>query len=164
MRRGGPPPPLAGELARAGYPAPELSRRWRGRGWPTRLAPLVEEVAPQLLGHGGRLASEKTFTRADVVVAVAPYLHGLPVSYLDEAVETVLSHEHAVALPLVAGAREPVFAAACVIEDEAVSPSWPTLGPGRPGPQPGAAAAVRQTELSGGFRLSQRQAEGRRAF
>ena len=27
---------------------------------------------------GGRLASEKTFTRGDVVVAVAPHLHGLP--------------------------------------------------------------------------------------
>ena len=71
-----------------------------------------------MLAPGGRLASEKTFTRGDVVVAVAPHLHGLPVSYLDRAVEAVLSHEHAVALPRVAGAREPVWAAACVVEDE----------------------------------------------
>ena len=44
--------------------------------------------------------------------------HGLPVSYLDDAVAKVLSHEATVALPRVAGGREPVWAAACVIEDE----------------------------------------------
>ena len=66
---------------------------------------ILDDLAAELLGPGGRLASEKTFTRGDVVVAVAPHLHGLPVSYLDGAVETVLSHEHAVALPR--GGRRP---------------------------------------------------------
>ena len=40
---------------------------------------------------GGRLAGEKTFTRGDVIVAVAPHLHGLPL-LLDQAVEAVLAH------------------------------------------------------------------------
>ena len=37
---------------------------------------------------------------------------------LDIAVQKVLSDERAVALPPVAGARGPVWAAACVLEDE----------------------------------------------
>jgi ATP-dependent exoDNAse (exonuclease V) alpha subunit len=107
------------------------------------------------------LASEKTFSRRDVIVAVAPHLHGLPVSVLDETVERVLSHEHAIALPLVAGAREPVFSAACVVEDERriavladvlVDRTGATLSPEV------AAAAVRQVE-SRGTRLSERQSE-----
>lgn len=152
------------ELARAGYPAPELEAAVEraGQAYEPPSPAVAEEVAAQLLAPGGRLASEKTFTRGDVVVAVAPHLHGLPVSYLDRAVEAVLSHEHAVALPRVAGAREPVWAAACVLEDEAriatlaerlVARAGPAIGPER------AAEAVRQVELSGGFRLSQRQAE-----
>ena len=88
-----------------------------------------------------------------MVVAVAPYLHGLAVSYLDKAVEEVLSHEHAVALPLVAGAREPVFAAACVIEDERHIAELADVLARRPGPvlsSEGAAASVRETELAKG--------------
>ena len=71
-----------------------------------------------MLSPGGRLASEKTFSRADVIVAVAPHMHGLPVSVLDSGVDKVLTHEDAIALPLVSRAREPVWAAACVVEDE----------------------------------------------
>ena len=131
------------ELVRAGYPAPELEAAVEraGQAYEPPGPDIVEEVAAQLLAPGGRLASEKTFTRGDVVVAVAPHLHGLPVSYLDGAVEAVLSHEHAVALPRVAGAREPVWAAACVLEDEAriatlaerlVARAGPAIGPKGP--------------------------------
>ena len=131
------------ELARAGYPPPELAAAVEraGLAYEPPGPDIVEEVADELLAPGGRLASEKTFTRGDVVVAVAPLLHGLPVSYLDRAVEAVLSHEHAVALPRVAGAREPVWAAACVLEDEAriatlaerlVARAGPAVGPEGP--------------------------------
>ena len=119
-------------------------------------------LADELLSPGGRLASEKTFTRDDVVVAVAPMLHGLPVSVLDRAVDSVLSHEHAVALPLVTGAREPVWAAACVVEDERRIASLADVLAEREGPRvdrQAAFLAVRQLELSRGIRLSERQAE-----
>jgi hypothetical protein len=152
------------ELARAGYPVAELEEAvdLAGRAYEPPGPAVVEDVAAQLLAPGGRLASEKTFTRGDVVVAMAPHLHGLPVSHLDGAVEAVLSHEQAVALPPVAGAREPVWAAACVLENEAliatlaerlVARAGPAIGPER------AAEAVRQVELSGGFRLSEKQSE-----
>ena len=132
------------------YKRPELSHA------------LFSDVADELLSSGGRLASEKTFSRLDAVVAVAPYLHGLPVSVLDEAVEQVLCHEKAIALPLVRGAREPVFAATCVLEDERRIASLADVLAEREGPSishEDAAAAVRQTELSGGLRLSERQTE-----
>ena len=53
-----------------------------------------------------------------MIVAVAPHLHGLSVPVLDEAVDAVLAHPQAVRLPVVVGAREPVWAAACVLADE----------------------------------------------
>jgi uncharacterized protein (DUF2384 family) len=59
----------------------------------------------ELLGPDGRLASEKTFTRGEVIIAAAPHLHGLPVSVLDQVVETVLANDDAVALPAVTGSR-----------------------------------------------------------
>ena len=119
-------------------------------------------MAEELLSPGGRLSSEKTFSRSDVVVAVAPMLHGLPVSVLDDAVDRVLSHEQAVALPLVTGAREPVWAAACVVEDEQRIASLADVLAEREGPRvdrQAAFLAVRQLELSRGVRLSERQAE-----
>ena len=152
------------ELARAGYPAPELSQSVERAAlvYEPPSPGVVDEVAPELLCPGGRLASVKTFTRREAIVAVAPYLHGLPVPYLDKAVDKVLSHEHAVALPLVAGAREPVFAATCVIEDERRIAELADVLAKRPAPAlspEDAAAAVRETELAQGFRLSERQAE-----
>ena len=100
------PRELAAEVERAGLAYEPPSRE------------VLDGLAAELLAPGGRLASEKTFTRADVIVAVAPHLHGLPVSFLDSAVDKVLTHEDAIALPLVSRAREPVWAAACVVEDE----------------------------------------------
>jgi hypothetical protein len=89
-------------------------------------------------------------------------LRGLPVSVLDSAVDRVLSHEQAVALPLVVGAREPVWAAACVVEDEQRIAGLADVLAEREGPsvgRQGAFLAVRQLELSRGMRLSDRQAE-----
>ena len=152
------------ELARGGYPARELTAEVERAGLayepPSR--EVLDDLAAELLGPGGRLASEKTFSRADVIVAVAPHLHGLPVSFLDSAVDKVLTHEHAIALPLVSRAREPVWAAACVVEDERRIAGLADILAERLGPALGAeeaAAAVRRTELARGFRLTERQAE-----
>ncbi len=108
------------ELAEAGYPGEELvfAVERAGVAYEPPRADIVHELTEELLAPGGRLASQKTFDRSDVVVAVAPLLHGLPVSVLNSAVERVLSDDEAIALPPVAGAREPVWAAACVLEDE----------------------------------------------
>jgi len=152
------------ELARAGYPAPELAAEVERAGLayepPSR--EILDGLAAELLSPGGRLASEKTFSRADVIVAVAPHMHGLPVSVLDGGVDKVLTHEDAIALPLVSRAREPVWAAACVVEDERRIADLASILAERPGPALGAeeaAAAVRHVELATGFRLTTRQAE-----
>jgi conjugative relaxase-like TrwC/TraI family protein len=138
------------ELAGAGYPPAELAVAVEraGRDYMPPGRDIVDQLAEELLGPGGRLAAGKTFDLRDAVVAVGPLLHGLPVSMLDTAVQKVLSDERAVALPAVAGARGPVWSAACVLEDE------------RPAVRAGVAAkAVLQTELGRGTRLSERQAE-----
>jgi conjugative relaxase-like TrwC/TraI family protein len=97
-------------------PVPDLLIGWRADLVAAGHPPT--DLAAELLGPGGRLAVEKTFTRGDVIVAVAPHLHGLSLSVLDRAVETVLSHDDAMALPVVAGSREQVWAARCVLADE----------------------------------------------
>jgi conjugative relaxase-like TrwC/TraI family protein len=157
------------ELAQAGYPAAELEAAVERAGLqyspPNR--EIVDDVPGELLSRGGRLASEKTFSRRDVIVAVAPHLHGLPVSALDETVGRVLSHEHAIALPLVAGARELVFSAACVVEDERRIASLADVLVDRAGPSLSpevAAAAVLKVEVSRGSRLSERQTEVAKAL
>ena len=152
------------ELAEAGYPPAELAvaveRAGRAYVQPSR--EIVDQLAAELLGPGGRLAAEKTFDLRDVLMAVAPHLHGLPVSILDTAVQKVLSNERAIALPAVAGARQPVWAAACVLEDERrvaeladqlVERSSPAV------PADVAAQAVLQTELGRRFRLNEGQIE-----
>ena len=151
------------ELARAGYPPLELAASVDRAGLKYRPPEQdVDDIATGLLSPGGRLAEEKTFTRRDVIVAVAPYLHGLPVSVLDTAVDSVLSHELAVPLPPVAGAREPVWSAACVLEDERRIAELADVLTQREGPrvdESAAVAAIRQIELSRGMRLTERQSE-----
>jgi conjugative relaxase-like TrwC/TraI family protein len=108
------------ELAAAGHPPADLAYAVTAAGRSYRQAcPDPDRLAGELLGPGGRLAGEKTFTRGDVIVAVAPHLHGLPLSALDAAVDAVVAHHDAVRLPAVAGAREEVWSAACVLADEA---------------------------------------------
>ena len=112
-------PRWSGPASLTSRPAPTSWTRWRRSYLPRRALGVGEDFHPR-----------------DVVVAVAPLLHGLPVSILDTAVDRVLSHELAIALPLVAGAREPVWAAACVIEDERhiaeLADAWPSAGPAVP--------------------------------
>ncbi len=108
-----------GELAALGYPPAGLRRSVDAAGAAYRPPNLDLDVLPgELLGPGGRLAGEKTFTRGDVIVALAPHLHGLPLETLDPAVDAVLAHGDAVRLPAVRGAKEAVWAAACVLADE----------------------------------------------
>ncbi|MGO9963105.1 MAG: MobF family relaxase, partial [Acidimicrobiales bacterium] len=107
------------ELTAAGHPPADLLAAAEAAGSAYQLPEVdLEELASELLGPGGRLASEKTITRGDVIIAAAPHLHGLPVSVLDRAVETVLANDDAVALPVVTGSREPVWTARCVLADE----------------------------------------------
>jgi hypothetical protein len=152
------------ELAGAGFPAPELAAEVEraGRAYEPPNREVLDGLAAELLSPGRRLTSEKTFTRADLIVAVAPHLHGLPVSLLDNAVDNVLTHESAIALPRVLAAKEPVWAAACVVEDERRIADLAHSLAERPGPALSpqeAAAAVRRTELARGFRLTERQSE-----
>lgn len=128
---------------------------------------MLDHAADELHSPGGHVASEKTFARDDVIVAVAPMLRGLPVSILDTAADRVLSDEHAVARPLVTGAREPVWAAACVVEDARRIATLADVLAEREGPRvdrQGAFLAVRQVELSRAMRLSERQAEVAKAL
>jgi AAA domain/UvrD-like helicase C-terminal domain len=64
------------------------------------------------------LAERKVFTRADVVVAVAPLLFGAHPKEVERAVEAVCAHPDAVALIGVAAARERAYAPACVLAVE----------------------------------------------
>ena len=107
------------ELTAAGHPPADIDAAVTAAG-ETYRPPVVDldALAGELLGPGGRLAGEKTFDRAEVIVAVAPHLHGLPLPVLDDAVEAVLAHRDAVRLLVVTGAREAVWAAACVLADE----------------------------------------------
>jgi hypothetical protein len=107
------------ELTAAGHPPAALVAAIEAAGSGYQLPKVdLEEFAGELLGPDGRLASEKTFTRGDVIIAAAPHLHGLPVSVLDQAVDAVLAHGDAVALPVVTGSREQVWTARCVLADE----------------------------------------------
>ncbi len=122
------------ELTAAGHPAAvvEAAVDAAGRAWRPPDVDL-DGLFAGLLSPGGRLAEEKTFTRDDVIVAVAPHLHGLPLPVLDEAVEAVLAHPDAVRLPQVTGAREEVWAAALCWPTSSASPAWPRPWPAGPG-------------------------------
>jgi len=76
-------------------------------------------LVAEMLGAGSRLAEVKVFDRADVIVAVAPRLHGLPVSELDRVVDAVLAAQDCVPLIGVAGARTQTYATAGVLAAEA---------------------------------------------
>jgi conjugative relaxase-like TrwC/TraI family protein len=107
------------ELTAAGHPPADLLAAVEATGSAYELPEVdLEQLAGELLGPDGRLASEKTFTRGDVFIAAAPHLHGLPLSVLEQAVEAVLANDDAVTLPVVTGSREQVWTARCVLADE----------------------------------------------
>ena len=83
---GGPGGPLAGRAGPGRLPAGRtgrFSRACRPRLPAARHGSARPRWPTSCFPPAAGLASEKTFTRDDVVVAVAPMLHGLPVSVLD---------------------------------------------------------------------------------
>ncbi len=78
----------------------------------------LDLLVEQALASGGRLADMKVFTRADVVVALAPRVFGFDQSELLRAVAQVRAHRDAIPLVGVAHAREHAYAPACVIATE----------------------------------------------
>jgi len=113
------------ELSDAGHPPSELIAdiQAAARHRDPVLDRLDDETTASLvaktLGAGSRLAEVKVFDRADVIVAVAPRLHGLPVSELDRVVDAVLAAEDCIPLIGVAGARTQTYATAGVLAAEA---------------------------------------------
>ena len=114
------------ELADAGFPLPDLIRQVHEAGLErvpirdTLDQPTLDRLVDGALDGDGVLADRKVFARSDVIVALAPHLHGLPLDQLDRAVDAVLADERCVQLLGVAGARAEVFCPAAVLarEDE----------------------------------------------
>ncbi|HZQ58112.1 MAG TPA: hypothetical protein VFA84_08755, partial [Acidimicrobiales bacterium] len=70
---------------------------------------MVAGIVDRALQLDSRLSSAKVFDRSDVIVAVAPHLHGLPVSELDRVVDAVIADVRCVPLIGVVGARTQVY-------------------------------------------------------
>jgi conjugative relaxase-like TrwC/TraI family protein len=107
---GFPPEELWGQLVAAARRRPQVAERLD----PETLAVLIRDV----LDLDSRLSRLKVFDRADVIVAVAPQLHGLPVSELDRVVDAVIADAGCVPLIGVAGARTQPYATAAVLAAE----------------------------------------------
>ena len=113
------------ELADAGFPVPDLARQVHQAGLgrvPVRdtLDPATLDRLIDLALEGDSVLGErKVFARSDVIVALAPHLHGL-LAELDRAVDAVIADERCVQLLGVAGARTAMFCPAAVLarEDE----------------------------------------------
>jgi conjugative relaxase-like TrwC/TraI family protein len=78
----------------------------------------IAELAEQILGVEGELARRKVFTKRDVIVAVAPHIHGQDPRELGRVVNAVIAGRAVVPLLATAGAREPAFAPAHVLATE----------------------------------------------
>jgi conjugative relaxase-like TrwC/TraI family protein len=113
------------ELADAGFPPAEM---WRhvtaaARHRPPVIDRLDDETLAVLirdtLALDGRLSRLKVFDRADVILTVAPTLHGLPLSELDRVVNAVIADAGCVPLIGVAGARTQAYATGAVLAAEA---------------------------------------------
>jgi hypothetical protein len=79
---------------------------------------MLARVVDDVLALGSRLSSAKVFDRSDVIVAVAPHLHGLPVSELSRVVDAVIADVRCVPLIGVVGARTQVYATAATLAAE----------------------------------------------
>jgi conjugative relaxase-like TrwC/TraI family protein len=149
------------ELIAAGHPPDQLRAAVDAAGGGYRPDPPdLDGLAGELLGPGGRLAEANTFTRADVIIAVAPNLHGLPLPALDEAVNVALAHDDAIALPHLAIARHDVWVARCVLSDEARIEALADTIVDQPAPQVdehSAWRAVATTETQAGYPLTDTQ-------
>lgn len=126
------------ELAEVGWSAPELVAAVELAVREVELpGPLGERevlgLLREVLDPEGRLSTEKVFTAADVVVAVAPALFGRPEEELLRAVGRVLAAPEAVPLLGVAGARELAYATAAVLATEAAIAEIVARGTGTSG-------------------------------
>ena len=79
---------------------------------------IVQALVEDLLSSDGRLAERKVFSRRDVIAAAAPHLFGHTADTLDDVVDRVLADPAAIPLLGVPGAKERVYAPACVIATE----------------------------------------------
>jgi conjugative relaxase-like TrwC/TraI family protein len=92
----------------------------RDLGPPGRLSTReMEALVAYALAPDGPLAERKVFTRADVIVAIAPALYGQDPDLLGPVVGRVLRHPEAIPLVGVSAAREQAYAPACVVAVEA---------------------------------------------
>jgi hypothetical protein len=117
-------PVWRGELDAAGLGVDRLGRMVledaRDAGPPQRLSSrAVDAIVTEALAADGPLAQRKVFTRADVIVAVAPALFGQDPDVLSPVVSRVLRHPEAIPLVGVAAARDQAYAPACVVAVEA---------------------------------------------
>jgi conjugative relaxase-like TrwC/TraI family protein len=112
------------ELTQAGFPPAEL---WRSVVAAARDRPPVADrldaetlavLIRDVLSLDSRLSRLKVFDRADVIVTVAPHLHGLPLTELDLVVDAVVADAGCVPLIGVAGARTQPYATAAVLAAE----------------------------------------------
>jgi conjugative relaxase-like TrwC/TraI family protein len=79
---------------------------------------MVADIVDHVLQLDSRLSAAKVFDRSDVIVAVAPHLHGLPVLELDRVVDAVIVDVRCVPLIGVVGARTQVYATAATLAAE----------------------------------------------
>jgi conjugative relaxase-like TrwC/TraI family protein len=80
--------------------------------------PELEEVVARVIDPDGELARQKVFTRARVIVAVAPQLFGRPTGDLDRVVDRLLAHPDVLPMAGVAQATELHYTLASVVAVE----------------------------------------------
>jgi conjugative relaxase-like TrwC/TraI family protein len=155
------------ELASAGWSIEDLARSVELAGLERdslreHLAnDTARELVDWLLGPEGPLAEAKVLSRADLVVAAAPHLHGLPPAELDGLVDRVIADSRCIPLLGVEGARERVWAPACVLvrEQHIARLAERLAGQHVPRLTPAdAAAALSAVERAAGFALNAGQA------
>jgi len=78
----------------------------------------VEELTAQVLGPESRLAARKVVARADLLVAVAPHLHGRPDNELHAVVDRIIRSGELVPLIATPGARDRAWCPAWVLRTE----------------------------------------------
>jgi len=111
------------ELTEAGYAPAELSRMVDAAGREHRVAPLhldqLRSLIDTALSPEGTLGRRKVFTRADVIVALAPALYGQAPEILDAAVSRLVADPEVIPLVRVAGARQRAYSTAATLATEA---------------------------------------------
>lgn len=157
-----------GELEAVGWPMRRLQQRLdhvsRSRHRPLEALHSFDRdaMAFELLRPEGPLAQVKSFTRSDVVRAVAPRLYGHRHGELDAVVAAVLRHANAIPLVGQPGARGRAWVAATVIAtEEAVADVAARLAT-TPGPV-ATAATVTEAAAAKERTLGRRLTSGQRA-